>query len=144
MSVKRFINNQEYRQSESDTEVYSDFLTSFLAHPNTGQITKVKEADAVKQALKTLILSNKYEKIRNPRWGCNIRRHLFEQFRPHVMQDIKADIENAIELHEPRVKLLDVDVKPSEDENSVFISIKFALATVKDTQELSINLYRVR
>jgi len=56
---------------------YRDIDLSFTAKPN-GEIFVKKEAAAVKQAVKNLILTDYFEKPFEPFYGGNIRALLFE------------------------------------------------------------------
>ena len=51
---------------------YRDFDIQFRRHPSTGKLLIKKDDEAVKQALKTLILTNFYEKPFFPRFGGGI------------------------------------------------------------------------
>jgi len=144
MSVKRILEQERYQKTGSESELYSDFLQSFLPHPNTGSITRKVNVDSVKMAIRNLLLTNKYERLRNPRYGANITRNLFENFSPSVVRRIKEDIESAVETFEPRVRVIDTKVTASEDENRLFVQIIFAVATVQEPQSVDITLYRVR
>jgi phage baseplate assembly protein W len=144
MSVKRILEQERYQKTGSESELYSDFLQSFLPHPNTGSITRKVNVDSVKMAIRNLLLTNKYERLRNPKYGANITRNLFENFSPSVVRRIKEDIESAVETFEPRVRVIDTKVTASEDENRLFVQIIFAVATVQEPQSVDITLYRVR
>lgn len=144
MTVQRLKSDKEYRQSEAERDVYSDWTTSFIAHPFNGQITRVTNVDSVRQSIRNLILTNKYERLKNPTFGCNIRRHLFEQFSPLTMQRIEEDIRQTVNGYEPRARIEEINITPSEDKNSIDISILFYVVTAKEVQEMSLTLYRVR
>ena len=53
----------------SRSVVYSDFDLSFLKHPNTKDITILKDLDAVKQSIKNLILTSRGERPFQPTLG---------------------------------------------------------------------------
>ena len=61
---------------------YSDINMLFEANPNTGNIYKVKDAAAVKQAVRNIVLSNFYEKPFNIFYGSDLRNLLFENVTP--------------------------------------------------------------
>ena len=96
-------------------------------------------------ALRNLILTNKYERLRNPDFGGNLRRYLFEPFDDdRIPAEIKQAIEELVELYEPRVRLLDVDVQSNEDLNAMNVRIQFSIITSQTDESLDITLYRVR
>lgn len=136
--------NDEYIQSGADSEVYSDFLHAFLPHPNTGQITRRTNVDAVKQSIRNIVLTNKYERLRNPTFGGNIRRYLFEPFTATTSAELEQEIRETIERYEPRADIDQIEVTPNEDNNSIAVSIVFYVVMERDAQRVDLTLYRVR
>lgn len=123
---------------------YSDLLVNFNAHPETGYLARSTDAAAIKRALRNLILTNKGERLYQPKIGCNIRRVLFEDVSNVTSDMIKTYITDAVNDHEPRVKLIDVVVDPNETNNSYSISIVYEIINNSVPQALSLTLYRVR
>ena len=144
MGIRIAKENDEYRQSGAQSDKYSDLNKSFLPNPNTGQITRKVNVESVKQALRNLLLTNKYERLRNPEFGTRLNRFLFEQFDSHIEEEIKEEIYNAIETHEPRVRVLDCTVDSQTDNNAIVINIEFAIITSNQPANLELTLYRVR
>ena len=60
--------------------IFSDFNNSFAVHPVKKDLSLKTDADSVKQAVKNLILTDKGERLMQPRIGCKIRSLLFENF----------------------------------------------------------------
>jgi len=144
MGVKTATKNQEFQTSASNRDIYSDFNHTFLPHPNTGQITRRVNADAVKLALRNLVLTNKYERLRNPSFGGNISHYLFEPLNDNTAEEIKNDLKWLIETYEPRAQVREIYCVVSEDQNSVDVRIQFNVLTSRDVEDLDLTLYRVR
>lgn len=144
MGVKIARNNEEYKQTGKTTDIFSDFNHTFRAHPNTGQIIRKSNVDAVKLALRNLIMTNKYERLRNPSFGGNIRRYLFEPIEPRIEQEIKQHIEYMIQNHEPRVDPIEISVRADEETQTVYIKIEFYVVSSKDIHSVDLVLYKVR
>lgn len=144
MSARKALKYEEFQQTGTNTDVFSDFDGSFLPHPFTGQITRRKNVESVKMALRNLILTNKYERLRNPEFGSNIRRYLFENFTPGTEREIQEHIKYLVENYEPRVRLLDVKVTTDNDNGVLSIRILFATILTQENQEIELTLYRVR
>jgi len=145
MGVKTALKDDEFKQLNKDRDIYSDFNHTFLPHPFTNQISRKTNVDSVKMALRNLILTNKYERLRNPDFGGNLRRYLFEPFDDdRIPEEIKQAIEELVELYEPRVRLLEVDVQSNEDLNAMNVRIQFSIITSQTDESLDITLYRVR
>lgn len=144
MGIKTALKNDEYKVTGKPTDTYSDFNHTFLPHPNTGQISRKTNVDAVKLSLRNLILTNKYERLRNPAFGTNIRRFLFETYDGFIEDELRSEITRAVETFEPRVRLIEIDVQTQPDDNSIYINIEFAVISSQNTSNLELVLYRVR
>ena len=57
-----------------------DFDLSFRRHPSTGKLLMKKDDEAVKQSLKNLVLTNRYERPFRPEFGGDVRKRLFDNF----------------------------------------------------------------
>jgi len=70
----------------------------------------VNEVEAVEQAIRTILLTEPGERIRRPDFGVGLRRWLFAGNTLEQRTQIARAIEQALERHEPRIRLLEVDV----------------------------------
>lgn len=124
--------------------IYSDIDLNFLAHPNTGDVSKKYDVDAVKQALKTLVLTNFYERPFQPKLGSPVYGMLFENIDMPSANSLKLRLELLISQYEPRVRAQEVTVVPLYDENSFRVSIYFYVVGVRDPVTFSTILKRTR
>ncbi len=125
--------------------VFSDVNISFTPHPVTGKLPVLKNADAVKRAVRNLILTNFGERPYEPLYGGNVRAMLFENTDDPLLQDqLRRQIEGAIQNYEKRAKVesVAVDVKP--DSNALAIKIRFAIFNERYPVELEVAIQRVR
>lgn len=144
MSARKATKYEEYQQTGAVNEVYSDFDNAFLPHPFTGQITRRTNVDSVKMALRNLLFTNKYERLRNPEFGGSIQKYLFENINRSTAIEIENDIVYLIENYEPRVRVIEVKATPIEENNALNIRIIFATNLEQGNQEVELTLYRVR
>lgn len=124
--------------------IYRDFDLRFLAHPVTGKLVIKKNSDAVKQAVKNLILTNFYERPYRPNFGSSVRGHLFENYTAFTEESLQYGIKTALENFEPRVELLDIRFGGNPDRNELTISIIFRPINTTENVTLNLNLERVR
>lgn len=131
-------------QTAKKQNLYSDFFDSFTKSPFSGELALVKNEKSVNQALKNLILTNYGERFFTPNFGSNVYADIFELSVEDSLDDIKRQIAYSINLYEPRVNLLDVEVNPVGDPNSVEITIVYSL--INSTMPVTLNfiLKRVR
>lgn len=126
------------------TQIFKDFDLAFSAHPNTKDITKKRDEDAVKQALKNLILTNYYERPFHSEIGSPVRALLFELATPLTAHMMRRGIIDVIENFEPRVRVLDVNVNMKDQTNACEVSITFEIIGIQTISQLNLTLERTR
>jgi len=127
----------------SKTKLDMDF--NFRTHPISNDITKLKDIEAIKSSLKTLVLLNHYEKPFHPDIGCDIYKSLFEPMdEPGLHFTMENYIIKTIEQYEPRVLLKKVKVVFQEDKNNVEITIYFVPVNAVDTVSMTMYLKILR
>jgi len=144
MGVKLAKKDSEYLQSGRPDDIYSDFVHTFLPHPNTGQITRSTNTDAVMHSMRNILFTNKYERLRNPSFGSNLSYYTFENLQEYVLGEIEDNIKETIKLYEPRVKVSSVKATTEYDDNTINVTIRFYILTSQIEEEVDIVLYRVR
>lgn len=126
-------------------QIYVDFANSFTAHPVTGDLLLVKGADAIKQSVKNIVLTNFHERPFQPFKGGNVVYHLFEtDVNDITATKIKADVARAITNFEPRAILISVTVTADPDRNGFDCTIVFRPINLTDPVTVSVFLKRVR
>ena len=108
--------------------VFSDVNVTFTPHPVTGKLPVLKNADAVKRAVRNLILTNFGERQYEPLYGGNVRALLFENIKNYEKR--------------ARVGSVAVDVKP--DSNLLAIRIRFMIVNQRFPVDLEVAIERVR
>jgi phage baseplate assembly protein W len=126
--------------------ISKDFDLMFRRHPTTGKLLVKKGDDSIKQSLKNLILTNRYERPFRPEFGGDVRRRLFDNFDTVSASDYSIQIETTIGNYEPRVILdpYSVVVIASPDQNRLAITITFRSAISLNDSTIDVNLNRVR
>jgi phage baseplate assembly protein W len=124
--------------------LYKDIDLAFTAHPQTGDVTKKLDVNAVKQSVKTLIMTMFGERPFQPDLGSPVYRLLFEPMDAMTTAVLQRSIEQIIQNHEPRVRLNSVVVTPNEDLNEYGISIYFTVIGVAAPVTFSMTLQRLR
>ena len=124
--------------------IYKDLNMSFTKNPATKDVARLFDVQAIKRAVKNIILTNKYERPFNPDFGCNLRGFLFENITEPLLVIIKDRVAMAIEKYEPRVSVEDVVVKNDIDKNGINIQVSFLINGVEAPVTVSTFLQRVR
>jgi phage baseplate assembly protein W len=124
--------------------VYRDLPLNFISNPITKTIKPLKNEDAIKRAVRSLILTNKYERPYAPNYGGNITALLFENFTPALAVEIKERIKDIMTTYEPRAEVEAIDVTQNDDQNELRISIVFRPINQVDATELKFTVERIR
>jgi hypothetical protein len=123
---------------------YSDLGINFGKNPFNSDVNRITEVDSVKRAVKSLILTNRYERLLNPEIGGNIRALLFEQISAMTTTVLEDYITDTIKNYEPRVILDKVVATPDYERGSYEVTIQFRINSVEQPQTLTVALERVR
>ena len=134
----------KFTASDKQNQIYSDFLTNLSSHPASSDIVRFVNENAVTRSIKNLMLTDKGERLFQPKIGSNIRRMLFEPMGPATATAISKYVSETIEQHEPRAKVIRVDVIPNYDRNAYVISIVYFIINKQEPVTTEITLYRVR
>jgi len=127
-----------------NTRIFSDLDLNFTAHPVTKDIVRRFDENAVKSSLKNLILTANYERPFHSEIGSPIRALLFEPASPLVIASMKKAIWDMVNNFEPRVVLLNVDVRYIPDGNELGVTIEFTIVNTERPLTLDLVLERTR
>ena len=117
---------------------------SHYTYSNPADLVKRYDENAIKAAVKNLILTTNYERKFHPEIGSQIRGLLFEQATPMLGAVLERTIRQTIDNFEPRVSLDQVDCVVNPDNNSVDVSIFFTILNTQTPQFLNLVLERTR
>ena len=87
----------------------------------------VKNENAIKQSLRSLVLTRKGEKLFQPEDGCEVFNLLIEPLDPMTGDAIRDEIINTLNQYEPRISLIDVDVKAVDVYNKFDVTIDYRI-----------------
>jgi phage baseplate assembly protein W len=107
-------------------------------------LVKKYDDQAIKTAVKNLILTNNYERPFHPEIGSQVNALLFEPATPLLKAVLEKTIRNTIENFEPRVNLTDVQVDVDGDNNRVNVTIDFRILNTQTAQTIELALERTR
>lgn len=123
---------------------YSDFGADVATHPMTGDLSRLTNGQAVKRAVRNLLMTGQYERPFRPYIGSGLGKYLFEPIGPVTAELIKQSIITTIENFEPRALLTSVVVRVSPDLNAYEATITFGIVNIPESVTLDVVLERVR
>ncbi len=126
------------------TSDYSDLDLDFLAHPTTGDIVKKTGVDAIKRSVRNLVLTNYYDRPFRSYIGSNAQKLLFDNMNPLTAGFLKDAIDEVIRNYEPRVKVIQIAVNTSPDNNGYDATVSFIVLNTSEPVKFNLFLERVR
>lgn len=124
--------------------IYSDVSTNMRLAPTNRDVARLTETEAVKRAVRNLILTDKYERLLNPSIGGNIKDILFEPMIPQTAVVLQDKIEETLKNYEPRIDLRGIIVEPDYDRHAYYVQITFSLVNRTEISSIELFLNRIR
>ena len=123
---------------------YRDLDLSLTLHPIKKDIVPLRDDNAVKNAIKNLIVTNFFERPFRPDLGANLSGLLFEPADALTSIAIEDNITKVIADNEPRVNVLSVVVIYDRSEDAYRTIIKFIIKENDVEDIVDIRLRRLR
>lgn len=124
-------------------KLFQDIDSTFTVKDN-GELFVKRDAAAVKQAVKNILLTNHFEKPFLPFYGGNIRALLFDLADDDVSEEIESNIRNTIQQYEPRALVRNVIINSTPDQNSISVTVEFQIINSNEIVTFSTSLSRLR
>ena len=124
---------------------FTDLDLKFGSNPVTRDVNLKSDSDAIRRAVKNLVLTNNFERPFKPGIGANIRGLLFELTGEDLIDEIELRIKKLLRNFEPRID--NIKIVASEDtldSNEVAVSIYYDINNDPRPQQLDIILNRIR
>jgi len=106
---------------------FKDLNITFKKHPVTNDVVVSKDASAIKQAIVSLLLTNKGERLMNPKYGSDIRSYLFEPLDYGTAAQIKGNIQSTIDRFEPRISISELKCVPNYNDNGFDVEMTYII-----------------
>ena len=116
---------------------FKDINITFKKHPVTNDLVVSKDASAIKQAILSVLLTNKGERLMNPQYGSDIRRYLFEPLDYGTSYQIKENIRFSLDKFEPRIVVSNINCVPNFDDNGFDVDLTY---TIRGTDEPPVTI----
>lgn len=113
-------------------------------HPIRKDLNVLKDDNAIKNAIRNLLVTNANERPFQPFLGANLRGLLFEPADALTKIALRENILEVIKNHEPRVEVQDIDIKDLADQNAYRILVKMRIKEFDNDDTVEIVLRRLR
>jgi len=96
-------------------------------------------ADQIKSNLVNLLLTNKGERVFNPEFGADLRKALFEALVEDTYSYIQELIITNVNFFIPEVQIVEIQLTPDEDNNSVSVTVRYKLKISGNSDEITVQ-----
>lgn len=121
---------------------YKDIDICFRRNPVTGDVATKTNENAIKQALKNLMLTRPGEKPFAPMVGSEIQELLFEPLDEFTADRLEVEVLSNIAQFDARIEIVDIEVRPEFDDNGFFVRLDFRILGSPVVQEVDFVLQR--
>jgi phage baseplate assembly protein W len=116
------------RAQQFTSRGYKDFNLTFKSNPVTGDFSSLKNDEAIKQAVRNIVLTARGEKLFQPTFGSNVRNLLFENFNPFTSEALADEITLCLLNNEPRIVVTNIDIEDDNyDLNALSVSVEYQI-----------------
>lgn len=123
---------------------FTDIDFGFNMNPATNDVAKKNDDEAIKQSLRNLILTKKYERPFQSELFSQLYDLLFEHFTASTKSAIQIVVSNVIKNFEPRVKLTSIIINDDQTHNALDITLYYVIAGTTILQQYTITVSRIR
>ena len=109
---------------------FKDLSMSFKFNPLSGDLIALKNENAIARAVRNIVSTSPGEKFFDPDFGSSISEILFENVDDITAVSIRDEIRSSLRNYEPRVELIDVNVKPDYDQHQFDVMISYRIIGV--------------
>ena len=135
---------QATNNSTRSNKTYSDLNLNFTKNPATNDVARLTDIEAVKRAVRNLVLTNEFERPFHPEIGSSIRDLLFETITPLNAVLLEDRIREVIVNFEPRAELTGIQVFDEIDNNQYRVIINFTVLGSSEGTTITEFLQRLR
>lgn len=103
-------------------------------------LSSLTDIDSINQSIKNIVFIRRGTIPGYPEFGSNVEGYLFEQLTTSVIVMLQNDIIHSIEVWEPRVYNVDVNVAKIPEFNSILVDISYVVISTNIEENLTIKI----
>lgn len=123
---------------------YRDFSLDFATHPVTGDLVMKTDISAIIQSVKNLVMTSAGEFLWAPLMGGGVGELLFEPNDNMMRMQLYDRIKTTIERFEPRVDLVNLNIRKFENGYGIYIDIQFYALNFPQIISETVPIKRIR
>lgn len=142
MSIK--LSSKNRASTIARNKYYKDLDLGLRVHPGLLDIRPLEDIEAVKNSVKNLVMTGGGDRPFHPEIGSSVFNYLFELGNNWTALGIQSAIKKVLDIYEPRIDRVSVEVIDQLDRNSYFITIGFRVKAPNIATEVNFYLERLR
>ena len=108
----------------------------------TKELIMTSGEEDIRKSLEILLSTTICERFLQPLYGCNLEHYVFEPLNATISTEIRLTVKNAIDLYEPRLKLLAVKLDTGMiNVGRIDIAIEYEIITTNTRHNLVYPFY---
>lgn len=135
---------EKYSSNYQKKDLYSDFLVNLDPHPGKKDLLRNTNDKSIRRSILNLLKTDFYERLYQPTLGANLKYLLFENANEDTLSLIRDQIKYCIQVFEPRVDIMQINVIYTPDEHGVQVNLVLSIKNISTPVVLDIILDRVR
>lgn len=109
-----------------------------------GRLALTNQRNELQQSIMVILSTSPGQRVMRPTFGCRLQELVFEPNNNHTVAQVRRYVEEALGMWEPRINVIDVDVKPdSQDACRLLIDIKYQVKSTRDRRSLVYPFYLI-
>lgn len=125
-----------------------NFAKSFLGNgwkfpvqvdETTGRIMTSRYEEDIQEAIRLIVMTGKGERVMRPDFGCGLQEYLFQGLDYETVTQMRAEIEEALTVWEPRITEIEADVVP--DDGKMLIHVSYVVRSTNNPYNLVFPYY---
>jgi hypothetical protein len=98
----------------------------------------------IKESIQIILRTARGERVMRPAFGCGMHELIFEPINAGTLALVEANVREALTQFEPRIDVLDVDVRPDADDpyqGKLLIKVHYRVRTTNNEFNLVFPFY---
>lgn len=96
----------------------------------TGRIEESAHEDNIAECIKIILDTSRGERVMRPEFGCGLKNYTFAEMNYTTLNEIEADVKNALVMWEPRIT--GVEVSCQNDGAVLYINISYVVRSTNN------------
>jgi len=129
-------------------KINTDFLGTGWSFPPEfnqieGKLAMTSDVEDINNSLMILLSTRPGERVMLPNYGCDLQEMLFKPLDLTLITQMKGIVERAILYHEPRIKILSIEIDTQNDiEGEILIQINYEVRNTNTRSNMVFPYYK--